>query len=87
MSLATPTVAWFEADAAGYVSLQEEMDALQLGGLTFEEQRAHYESRVEAAGGAFRLYFRHYQTADGLISVAGLSAALFQKLHDWARGV
>lgn len=82
MSLATPTVAWFERDAEGHERLQEEMDALQLGGLSFEEQRAHYESRVEAAGGAFRLYFRHYQTADGLISVAGLSAALFQKLHD-----
>lgn len=86
MSLCTPTVAWFEHDADGYVRLQEEIDALRLGGLTFEEQRSHYESRVEAAGGAFRLYFRHYRTADGLISVAGLSAALFRKLHE-ATGV
>jgi len=82
MSLATPTVAWFEQDAEGYAGLQEEIDAMRLAGLTFEEQRAHYESRVEAAGGAFRLYFRHYRTADRLISVAGLSSALFQKLHD-----
>jgi len=81
MSLCTPTVAWFEQDAEGYERLQEEIDALRLGGLTFAEQREHYERRVEAAGGVFRLYFRHYPTADGLISVAGLSAHLFAKLH------
>ena len=32
--------------------LQEEIDVLRLGGMSFEEQRAHYERRVEAAGGA-----------------------------------
>ncbi len=82
MSLSTPTVAWFEHDAEGYEKLQEEIDVLRLGGLSFEEQRAHYERRVEAAGGAFRLYFRHYRTADGLVSIAGLSKHLYAKLHD-----
>ena len=86
MSLCTPTVAWFEQDAEGYERLQEEIDALRLGGLSFAEQRDHYERRVEPAGGAFRLYFRHYRTADGLISVAGLSRHLFAKLHE-ATGV
>lgn len=82
MSLCTPTVAWFEHDAEGYERLHEEINALRLGGLSFEEQREHWERRVEAAGGAFRLYFRHYKTADGLISVAGLSAALFARFHE-----
>lgn len=86
MSLATPTVAWFEHDTEGFTALQEEIDALRLAGLSFEEQRAHYESRVDAGGGVFRLYFRHYRTADGLVSVAGLSRALFEKLHE-ATGV
>ena len=38
--------------------------------------------RVVAGSGAFRLYFRHYLTSDGLISVAGLSPSLIKKFHD-----
>lgn len=34
-----------------------------------------------AGHGAFRLYFRHYLTADGVISVGGLSGGLFAKFH------
>ena len=34
------------------------------------------------AGGAFQLYFRHYLTADGLISIAGLSPGLIAKWHE-----
>jgi len=82
MSLATPTSIWFPADAEVLAELDEELLAMRLAGLDFDTQRAHYESRVEPAKGAFQLYFRHYRTADGLISVAGMSPGLFAKFHE-----
>ena len=81
MSLATPIVANFPGDDEALGELDEELAALRLGGLSFDEQRAHYERRIEPAGGAFKLYFRHYRTADGLISVAAISPGLFAKFH------
>ena len=82
MSLATPTSIWFPSDADVLAELDEELLAMRLAGLDFDTQRAHYESRVEPAKGAFQLYFRHYRTADGLISVAGMSPGLFAKFHE-----
>ena len=61
--------------------LDEEMAALRAAGVEFDEQRAHYERRVEPARGAFQLYFRHYRTADGIISVAAMAPGLFAKFH------
>ncbi len=81
MSLATPIVTRFPGDADGLDELDEELAALRLAGVGFDDQRAHYDRRVEPAGGAFQLYFRHYQTADGLISVAGMAPGLFAKFH------
>ena len=60
MSLATPTSIWFPSDADVLAELDEELLAMRLAGLDFDTQRAHYESRVEPAKGAFQLYFRHY---------------------------
>lgn len=81
MSLATPTAAWFPSDAEGLDELDEDLHAMRAAGLDFDTQRAHYESRVEPAKGAFQLYFRHYRTSDGLISVAAMSPGLFAKFH------
>ncbi len=61
--------------------LDEELAALRMAGVGFDEQRAHYDRRVEPAGGAFLLYFRHYRTADGLVSVAGISPGLVARFH------
>ena len=81
MALATPMVARFPGDAEVLADLDEELTALRLAGAGFDQQRAHYESRVQPAGGDFLLYFRHYRTADGLISVAGVSPGLVEKFH------
>ncbi len=83
VGLSTPTVNYFEAsDAEPLAQLDEDMALLRSVGTSFEDQREVYEQRVVAGGGVFRLYFRHYATADGLISVAGLSAGLIKKFHD-----
>lgn len=80
-SLSTPLVASFPQDAATLADIDEELAMLRVAGANFADQRTHYENRVNSAGGAFQLYFRHYQTADGVISVAGLSPGLFAKFH------
>ena len=82
ISLATPTTAAFPGDREITDELDEELEAFRLAGLGFDEQRDHYERRVQPAGGAFQLYFRHYPTSDGVISVAGLSPALFRAFHE-----
>ncbi len=81
MNLGIPMLARFESDRDTLDAVSEEMALVQSAGADFDTQRRLYESRVVAAAGAFRLYFRHYLTADGLISVAGLSPALFAKFH------
>ncbi|MGI9597190.1 MAG: CaiB/BaiF CoA transferase family protein [Acidimicrobiales bacterium] len=81
MSLATPTSAWFPDDAEALDELDTDLAAMRGAGLDFDAQRAHYESLVSPAGGAFQLYFRHYRTADGIISVAAMSPGLFAKFH------
>ena len=81
MSLATPVSNLFPSDTDGLADLDVELSALSAAGVGFDDLRAHYESRVEPAKGAFKLYFRHYQTADGIISVAGMSPGLFAKFH------
>ena len=49
---------------------------------TEEEQRRIYEARMMRGNGAFQVYFRHYLTADGVVSVAGLTRRLWAKFHD-----
>jgi len=82
MSLGTPICATFAPDAENLAELDEEIGLLRSAGMDFDAQRAQYEARVSPSGGAFRLYFRHYQTADSLISVAGLSRGLYAKFHE-----
>ena len=81
ISLGTPVIASFPQDVERYQQLDEDLQMLRSAGVGFNEQRAHYDRTVVPAGGAFQLYFRHYQTADGLVSLAGLSSGLFVKFH------
>jgi len=80
ISLGTPIVCRFDVDDAQADEVMDELRLVRQAGMDFDTQRQLYESRV-VAGAAFRLYFRHYLTADGIISVAGLSQALFAKFH------
>ena len=81
VNLGTAILGRFEVDSEQEDEIMDELRLVREAGLDFDTQRQLYESRVIAGGGAFRLYFRHYLTADGIISVAGLSAALFAKFH------
>jgi crotonobetainyl-CoA:carnitine CoA-transferase CaiB-like acyl-CoA transferase len=82
MSLGTPLLSSFEHDRTTLDPLAEEVEALQAAGASFDDQRAHYESRVTAASGAYALYFRNYRTSDGLVSLAGLSPGLMARFHE-----
>lgn len=81
LSLGTPILSSFDVDKERVQSIREEMDALRLAQMSFAEQRAHYESRVLAGGGVFRLYVRPYATSDGLVSIAGYSPGLMERFH------
>lgn len=82
LALGTPQMASFDVDAGSNAILDEEMQLLRQAGTGFDDQRAHYESRVIALGGLFRLYVRPYRTSDGLISIAGYSPALMARFHE-----
>ncbi|MDE0136873.1 MAG: CoA transferase [Acidimicrobiaceae bacterium] len=82
MSLATPMIGEFESDAEVLAELKQDLAAARAAGVEFVDQRRIYEDRIIPGAGAFRLYFRTYMTADGMISVAGLSPALRDKFHE-----
>ena len=80
--LSTPMLGFFEAvDAEAIEEFESDLAHLRSAGVDFDGQRELYESRVLAGQGAFRLYFRHYATSDGLITVAGLSPGLIERFH------
>lgn len=81
MSIGTPLLGSFEQDAEQTAELEADIAAVRASGADFDTQRAVYESKVQAGAGAFLLYFRHYKTSDGLISLAGLAPGLFTKFH------
>ncbi|MGB5758103.1 MAG: CoA transferase [Acidimicrobiales bacterium] len=83
MSLGLATLAFFPTlDTEPIAEFAADLAVLREAGVDFDQQREMYEDRVQAGQGAFRLYFRHYRTADGLISVAGLSRGLWLKFHN-----
>lgn len=83
MSLGTPVVHTFEqADTDDIAEMRSELRAARDAGVGFDEQRRMYEARMMRGNGAFRIYFRHYLTSDGLISVAGLTLKLWAKFHE-----
>ncbi len=82
MSLGTPLLGLFAGDEQRLGELDADMAIMRDAGLDFDTQRELYESRVQAGGGVFHLYFRHYRTSDGLISLAGLTPGLVAKFHE-----
>ena len=82
MNLGVPVLGGFPQDRDQTEELDADIAAVREAGLDFDTHRSIYESKVQAAAGAFQLYFRHYRTADGLISIAGISPALFRRFHD-----
>lgn len=83
MSLGTPMLSRFDAvDTEALAEFADDLAVMRSAGVGFDDQRASYEARIQSGQGAFQLYFRHYRTADGLISVAALSAGLFAKFHE-----
>lgn len=81
VALGTPMLSEFERDAEGTQELLDDVAMLRQAGADFDEQRALYESRVTQGALMWRLYFRPYLTADGLISIAGFSPGLMAKFH------
>ncbi|MEM7276025.1 MAG: CoA transferase [Actinomycetota bacterium] len=82
MSLGTPILGLFpDIDREPLAEMDEDLAVARQAGVDFDVQREMYEGRVVPGQGAFRLYFRHYATADGLLSIAGLSPGLFDKFH------
>ncbi|HEX9260725.1 MAG TPA: CoA transferase [Acidimicrobiales bacterium] len=59
----------------------EELAALRAAGGSFEDERRLYRDRVAGGEGFLRFYFRHYRTADGMVSVGCLSNALYDRFH------
>lgn len=58
-----------------------ELAALRAAGGTFEDERRLYRDRMAGGEGFLRFYFRHYRTADGMVSVGCLSNALYDRFH------
>ncbi|MGI9599279.1 MAG: CoA transferase, partial [Acidimicrobiales bacterium] len=83
LSLSTPMVTRFdEPDAPGRpTAVERALLDRRDEGEDFDELRRHYEQEMLQGQRNFSLYFRHYATADGLITVAGLSRGLVAKFH------
>ena len=77
-----PTIHRFEdIDPPEFEAFQVKLDQLRAAGATFEEQRALYDDTVLTGRHLLRMYFRNWQTADGLVAAAPLSAPLQDKFH------
>ncbi len=82
LSLGTPIIGKFPGDEEPLAEFEADLAVARSAGVDFDGQREMYEDRLLAGAGAFKLYFRHYATADGLVSVAGLSPGLIRKFHE-----
>jgi formyl-CoA transferase len=84
LNLSLPTVSQFTGDqpVGSYDDRQTALMSERDAGAPFEELRHEFETNVMAGQRNFRLYFRHYATSDGLLTVAGLSRGLRAKFHD-----
>ncbi|MCC6959630.1 MAG: CoA transferase [Dehalococcoidia bacterium] len=75
LTQAAPVVNWFGVtDPDVEASWREQRSAAAAAGAGFEEQRALWEKAYQG-GGFANIYFRHYRTRDGFLSVGCLSAA------------
>lgn len=83
LNLSVPTISRFVGDGevgdltAAEQALVDRRDA----GADFDEVREDFETNLMNGQKAFHLYFRHYATSDGMVTVAGLSRGLQEKFH------
>jgi len=84
LTLSVPLVAQFTGDEAPGTPNPSETALVQRRdeGDSFDEIRSDFETHTMPGQRSFMLYFRHYATSDGLITVAGLSRGLIAKFHD-----
>ncbi|MCZ2108560.1 MAG: CoA transferase [Dehalococcoidia bacterium] len=81
LTLAGNMLHWFAAtDPDVWESFTARLGELRASGAGFEEQRQLYE-RTILAGGYGNIYFRHYRTRDGFVSVGCLSPVLNARLR------
>jgi len=88
LNLSMPTAAQFtQSEPPGfYTDAEQRLRDRRDAGVDFDDLRDDFETNTMTGQRNFRLYFRHYATADGLITVAGLSRGLRAKFHE-ATGV
>ncbi|MBI2766002.1 MAG: CoA transferase [Chloroflexi bacterium] len=81
LALGNNLVNWFAAiDPPVWERFAEELAAIRAEGGDYEAQRRLYERRM-LAGAHGNIYFRHYRTKDGFVSVGCLSPALNARLR------
>ncbi|MFQ5382156.1 MAG: CaiB/BaiF CoA transferase family protein [Dehalococcoidia bacterium] len=81
VALGGPMLHWFAAtDPPVWERLEEDLARLRADGAGFESQRSLLFDRLQP-GARHNIYFRHYRTADGFISVGCLSPALFARFR------
>lgn len=83
LSLSMPMVTHFidADDPEGLSDAERHLRDRRDDGVPFDDLRRYYETEVVHGQRNFHLYFRHYATSDGLVSVAGLSRGLIDKFH------
>jgi crotonobetainyl-CoA:carnitine CoA-transferase CaiB-like acyl-CoA transferase len=82
LAFALPTIHRFEdVDPPEFERFEAHLAELQSKGATFEEQRALYDDTVLTGRHLLRLYFRNWETKDGLVASAPLSTSLQVKFH------
>ena len=64
-----------DVDATRFEVFDEQLAELRAQGASFEEQRALYDDTVLSGRHLLRLYFRNWQTKDGLVATAPLDRA------------
>jgi formyl-CoA transferase/CoA:oxalate CoA-transferase len=82
LSYTQPTIHNFEdVDPPRFAAFDEQLAALRASGADFEAQRGLYDDTVLIGRHVLRMYFRHWETKDGMVAAAPLSAALQDKFH------
>jgi len=83
LNLSVPTISqfWGDGEVGDLSEAQRALAARRDEGADFDDLRADFETNMMTGQRSFHLYFRHYATADGLVTVAGLSRGLQEKFH------
>jgi len=84
LNLSMPTAAHFTGDRphGSFSEAEQRLRGRRDDGADFDDLREDFETNTMVGQRNFQLYFRHYATADGLITVAGLSRGLREKFHN-----